>query len=149
MGGEGATNVSPRWRLEPISSHVGVFFLICFKLLTFSVNKSHVSLSVMLNLIAHTALYTGCFFYCSHLVDCWLPPRKVISMELVPPNRKNDLSTLVPPETQKITEFFQLLKTLSSFVLWVGPVYLVIFLCGLCGTSVLTNFFCWGGQFHT
>ena len=90
-------------------------------------NKSHVSLSVMLNLIAHTALYTGCFFYCSHLVDCWLPPRKVISMELVPPNRKNDLSTLVPPETQKITEFFQLLKTLSSFVLWVGPVYLVFF----------------------
>ena len=42
--------------------------------------------------------YTGWFF--------WLvPPRKVLSMELVPPNRKNWLSTLVPPKTQKMTEF--------------------------------------------
>ena len=39
---------------------------------------------------------TGWFF--------WLvPPRKVLSMELVPPNRKKWLSTLVPPKTH----FFQ------------------------------------------
>ena len=43
---------------------------------------------------------TGWFF--------WLvPPRKVLSMELVPPNRKKWLSTLVPPKTQKEHFFFQ------------------------------------------
>ena len=47
------------WNLSQVML---VFLLICFKLLTFSVNKSHVSLSVMLNLVAHAALYTGCFF---------------------------------------------------------------------------------------
>ena len=34
-----------------------------------------------------------------------VPPRKVLSMELVPLNRKKWLSTLVPRKTQKITEF--------------------------------------------
>ena len=42
--------------------------------------------------------YTGWFFLL-------VPPRKVLSMELVPPNRKKWLSTLVPRKTQKITEF--------------------------------------------
>ena len=48
----------------------------------------------------------------------------------VPPQQKNDLTTLVPPKTQQITAFSQLLKTLSPFVFWVGPVYLVIFSVG-------------------
>ena len=126
MGGEGATNVSPRWRLEPISSHVGVFFLICFKLLTFSVNKSHVSLSVMLNLVAHAALYTGCFFTA--------PTQK--SVELVPPYRKMTIKYTGPSQDTKNTGVFPVVKNsvvfcalgrtsvLSIFcVAWVGPVY--------------------------
>ena len=39
----------------------------------------------------------------------------------VPPQQKNDLTTLVPPKTQQITAFSQLLKTLSPFVFWVEP----------------------------
>ena len=61
--------------------------------------------------------------------DKWLstlvPPKK-----LVPPNRKK-LSTLVPSKTQKMS-FLQLEKTLVIF-------------CVLCGTSVLSHIFCWGG----
>ena len=48
----------------------------------------------------------------------------------VPPQQKNDLTTLVPPKTQQITAFSQLLKTLSPFVFCAGPVYLVIFSVG-------------------
>ena len=35
------------------------------------------------------------------LLQDTVPPRKVLSMELVPPNRKKWLSTLVPPKTRK------------------------------------------------
>ena len=47
-----------------------------------------------------------------------------------PPPTEKLLTTLVPPKTQKITAFSQLLKTLSPFVFCVGPVYLVIFSVG-------------------
>ena len=38
-----------------------------------------------------------------------------------PPPTEKLLTTLVPPKTQKITAFSQLLKTLSPFVFWVEP----------------------------
>ena len=60
-----------------------------------------------------------------------VPPKKVLSMEVVPLNRIKWLSTLVPPKTHKITEF---LTTGKNSVIF----------CVLGGTSVLSNFFCWG-----
>ena len=49
-----------------------------------------------------------------------VPPRKVLNMAYV---------WNWSPPTEKLV-FFQMLKTLSSFVSWVRPVYLVIFLLG-------------------
>ena len=42
-----------------------------------------------------------------------VPPRKVLSMELVPPNSKKWLSTLVPHKTQKMIEFLT-----NNFSVW-------------------------------
>ena len=49
---------------------------------------------------------TGCFFQL-------VPPRKVLSMELVPPNSKKWVSTLVPHKTQKMIEFLT-----NNFSVW-------------------------------
>ena len=66
---------------------------------------------------------SGCFF--------WLvPPRKVLSMELVPPNRKNYQVHWSHPRHKRV----QVVKNSDIF-------------CVLGGTSVsgFSNFFCWGG----
>ena len=44
-----------------------------------------------------------------------VPPRKVLSMELVPPNSKKWLSTLVPHKTQKMIEFLTILNIMTLF----------------------------------
>ena len=67
--------------------------------------------------------------------DKWLstlvPPKK-----LVPPNRKKTKYTGSIQDTKDDKIFNNWKKLLSSFVSWVGPVYLVIFSVG-------------GDQFHT
>ena len=54
--------------------------------------------------------YTFCLFVINKKPTGWffwlVPPRKVLSMELVPPNRKKCPSTLVPPKTHE-QQFFQ------------------------------------------
>ena len=57
--------------------------------------------------------HTGCFFQL-------VPPRKVLSMELVPPNSKKLLSTLVPPNFPTMTKLLSaVFQIIHSFLITV------------------------------